>query len=183
MEYKRLERSDGEKLIPLYCATLTGGESVEKELQEGLDSGELEGFLALEDGEILGFMLYKPGINLTYPHPDVEQEILQNSVGRDLYSIEGIYVRKESRHRGIASTLADMVDRDIAEKHGMIVFEQWVYPDGTSPVQSISDDWGTPVYEKMIPGFYKENDKYGLICAYCGKYCNCGARVGLYDTF
>lgn len=178
--YQEIADSDIDWIIEEICSNLTKGQYIEKCIRSSLAKGNYYGIKALDGDERVGFLTFKRGIEFTYPHPDLEEKIAAMVPAEKVFNGDGIYVKPGIRKDGIGTEMTRRA-RDMMLRLGGEYYlgELWVYPDGKRLSVTPTDNYGETIYEEYVPHFYKDNDKYGLECAVCGKHCRCGAVVRL----
>jgi GNAT superfamily N-acetyltransferase len=166
------------ELTELYETYLNGGDYVRETLKESILRPGFAGVKAEADGEIIGFFSGNDTLEFTYPHPELEHKLEAYTVGHKYFSPDALLVKPEWRHEGIAAVLVEQVrEQLLAQGYEYFVVEMWVYPDGSIPEQNSLELMGRVVWREMVPGFYKDLDKYGIDCPVCGKHCVCGALI------
>ena len=176
VEYIELTASDLPELIEFYERYLNSGDYVRKNITDAFERGEYFGMRAVCDGVSAGYFTFVEGFALTYPHPEVESDMIPVLKDRRHVTVDSLMVVQEYRKKGIGHGLCEKVKEQLYSR-GFHVFavEIWVYPDGSSPGRSIYEKMGHSIYKKVIPGFYSEAFKYGISCPVCGQNCRCGA--------
>ena len=178
--YSRIDRKDIDWIIAWTFENLTKGDYIRSCILESAAEGNYYGVKAVEGERIVGFLTFKRGIAFTYPHPELEREIAGLADEDTVFNGDGIYVSPEYRRGGVGSTMTRMAREQMLELGGVwFLGELWIYPDGQIPSASPTEDYGITEFERTVPMFYAENEKYGLECAICGRHCRCGAVVRL----
>lgn len=180
MEYSRITKSDLEEIIKLYEKYLNPGEFIQDTIREMFEEEKFVGFQAKDGEKIVGFFFGKEGIDFTYPHPELEKDILSVVGTQKLYTPDGLLVLDEYRNQGIAGELIRRM-KDWLKANGMEIalVELWIYPDDSVPAREPLMGLGEVIYEKTIPDFYKDLHKYNVRCPICGEKCTCGALIEL----
>ncbi|MCR4891430.1 MAG: hypothetical protein K5989_04500 [Lachnospiraceae bacterium] len=170
------------EFISLYEEHLNSGVLTEESVRAAFHRGEYYGFRAVSEGRTGGIFTIVKGIVLTYPHPELDEEI-QAAVGEEeIFTCDALLVLPDCRERGVARRLAAK-SRDFLLNKGIKRFfaESWIYPDGSDPGLRVFESMGRPILKKHIPLFYKDLDKYGMTCPICGVKCVCGAWIEVLD--
>lgn len=181
--YSEIGESDLDEIIKLYEVYLNSGKYIRDSMRENFRKKDYIGVKACDTGKLAGFFTCQDGIGFTYPHPEMEAEIAQAARGKSIYTLDGLAVREEYRSRGIAEEMVLRL-RDILCRKGvgLVLAEQWIYPDGrTIPAYHALRSMGKTVYEKKIPMFYRDLNKYQIRCPLCGDNCRCGAMIELLE--
>ncbi len=131
----------------------------------------------LLDGEKTGgFLAVRFGMELTYPHPELEEEMRKVVGDRKICTGDSIYIFPEYRGQGMHERMIEYTLEELRRKDmELILTENWIYPDQTAPGRKGSDRWGKIIYERKVPSFYKDLSYYGMTCPICGEKCKCGA--------
>jgi GNAT superfamily N-acetyltransferase len=178
MEISPITSDDITQIISLTMEHLTRGDYVADMMSQSAQSGNYFGFKVEEDGEMKGFLTYKRGIEFTLPHPEMLEEISSRFPEKEVFTGDSFYVDSSLRRRGIGRELMRLSrDRMLQQGGRYFLEEMWVYPDGKIPAKSPTDNFGETVYERLVPGFYRELHRYGMCCPVCGEDCRCGAFV------
>ena len=182
--YREIEEKDLEQIIRFYEKYLNSGSYIREGIIEGFRNKGYIGIKAEYDGRMVGFISGRSGIDFTYPHPQLEQKIRELSGGGKIYTPDAIVVLPEYRIHGIGHKLIrKMHNKMMKEGHKLALVELWIYPDGTVPAQSPVKEFGTMVFSQKVPMFYKDNQKYQILCPKCGEDCKCGAMIELWDLW
>ena len=180
IEYSEINQADTDWIISWTHVHLTRGDYVTDCIRKSAALGNYYGVKASDQGKIVGFLTFKRGIDFTYPHPELEERILRLADAEETFSGDGIFVDPAYRRAGIGRRMTRLARRKMLSLGGRFFLgELWIYPDGRTPSASPTDDYGQTVYEETVPLFYRDNRRYGLECAICGKNCRCGAVVRL----
>ena len=75
IEYRPIEGADIPRIIELYAQYLNSGDYYADLIRASWEKGGYQGYAAVEDGEIAAFLTIRPGIEFTYPHPELEAEL------------------------------------------------------------------------------------------------------------
>ena len=178
--YEAIGDSDIDWVIEEISSNLTKGQYIEKCIRSSLAEGNYYGIKALCGEERVGFLTFKRGIEFTYPHPELEERIAAMAPAEKVFVGDGIYVKPGIRKEGIGTEMTRRArDRMLSLGGEYFLGELWVYADGQRPSVTPTNNYGKTVYEEYVPDFYKDNEKYGLLCAVCGEHCRCGAVVRL----
>ncbi len=180
MEFSNITEDDIKGIVSLTQKHLTDGEYVEACILRQVKAGNYFGVKATSDGELAGFLTFKEGIDFTYPHPELEEEMKKESKGRKVFNGDAIYVNPKFRKCGIGGHLTAMARDRMIELGGYYFLgELWIHPDGKIPALTPTAIYGETEFKKIVPMFYKDIGKYGLVCPICGENCICGAVVCL----
>ena len=178
VRFENATRADLPELMRFCERFLTTGEHDLTRLEDAFDTGRYLACKAMSQGKALAFMAASAGISFTYPHPALEAEIRAFAHGRRIWTFDAAVVLPEYRGRGLISGLFQQMLRQLrARGVELIISENWIYPDGHIPVIKHSERFGRIVFQREIPGFYREFPRYGLRCPICGENCVCGARI------
>ena len=181
MNIAPIEIEDAENVADIYEKYLNSGAAIREHIRADISMKKYVGYKAVEDGKIVGIMSGRPGIDFTYPHPELEEEIKNSFPGEEIFSNESILILPEYRNHGLARELSRKMVRKIYEKgYRLLLAELWIYPDGSVPAAEITDHWGQLVYEKRKELFYDQLEQYGMECPLCGSHCICGAMIRLF---
>ena len=176
-----IDVSDAEEVADIYERYLNSGEAIRAHIRDNIVMKDYVGFKAVDGGKIVGIMSGRPGVDFTYPHPDLEKEIRTCFPGEEIFSSESILILPEYRNHGLAHELGRRMVQAIYEKgYRLLLAELWIYPDGSIPAAGITDHWGQLVYEKRKEVFYNQLEQYGMKCPICGSHCVCGALIRLF---
>jgi hypothetical protein len=144
----------------------------------GMEDCDYVGFKAVCEGKIVGLVSGRSGIDFTYPHPELEEDIYNQFKNVTLYTPDALIVSQKCRNEGISKKLGDLfIDSLKRKKVQYILTELWIHTDGNIPALNPVSRWGTPVYTKELPLFYDKLSDYGMKCPLCGSNCKCGALV------
>ncbi len=181
--YDVITEEDADEVARLYAEHLNSGDSVEEHVKEGIKSPDFIGFKAVCNGKIVGMLTGRGGVDFTYPHPELEERLSKYWEGKKVYTPDSVVVLKEYRHHNIFNELGARLVPTIYERgYEILLTELWIYPNGNVPAEATVRHWGELVHKEDIPMFYKDNEKYGIICPICGKTCTCGARIIIMDV-
>ena len=155
--YSEIGESDLDEIIKLYEVYLNSGKYIRDSMRENFHKKDYIGVKACDTGKLAGFFLYADE--------------------------DGLAVREEYRSRGIAEEMVLRLRDMLCRKGvGLVLAEQWIYPDGrTIPAYHALRSMGKTVYEKKIPMFYRDLNKYQIRCPLCGDNCRCGAMIELLE--
>ena len=182
IEYRPIEGADIPRIIELYAQYLNSGDYYADLIRASWEEGGYQGYAAVEDGEIAAFLTIRPGIEFTYPHPELEAELSDFVQGKAVANCDAMLVLPEYRHRGIAHELAARV-HTLLLRLGYTYFlaENWIYPDGIIPARPLFESLGKLVWQRRYDGFYRDLKKYEMSCPICGEDCVCGALIDLME--
>ncbi len=183
MIFRPFEEKDTEELILRVRQNLTEGDPVVQGIRDNVAIGNYFGGVAEEDGKFLGFATAKEGFEFTVPHPKLEKEIRDLFPGKRFFVGDQMWVSPEARGHGVAGRMLEITRQEVLARGGDYwLTELWVYPDGKSPVKDVAEGCGEKVFERLVPMFYKDQDRYGLKCPICGDHCRCSAMVRVYHV-
>ena len=182
MEYSRIISDDIENIVHITLDNLTGGMAISNEMENHVKAGNYFGIKATENGDMKGFIAVTKGIEFTLPHPELEEELSKRFPREMVMTGDGAYVDPSCRRKGICSELVHRMMKQMLDMgcHYLLA-ELWEHPDGVVPMKTPVELFGTPVFEKRIPLFYKDISHYGMICPICGTNCKCSALVRVID--
>lgn len=180
--YGDVERTDMVEIIRIYEEYLNSGDYIRQDIIKSFGSDGYFGYKAYCDGKIAGVISGRQGMSLTYPHPDIEEEIRSYTKGHKVYTPDMLVVLPEYRRQKIAGYLVGkMREWMLLTGQELALTELWIYPDGSIPAKTAIGTLGKVIFEKRVPDFYKENDKYSISCPVCGKNCKCGALIRIFQ--
>lgn len=183
IQYSEICEQDVEQVKDLYEMYLNSGKYIRDSIQTAFESKDYVGYKACAGDKIVGFFAGQAGVFFTYPHPEVEKEILEFAGNKKIYNPDALVVLPQYRNQGIAGELIRRMKKNIlAKKADLALVELWVYPDQTVPAQKPLLGLGKAVYEKVISRFYQDLHKYGVKCPLCGDKCNCSALIQLLEV-
>ncbi|MBR6326504.1 MAG: hypothetical protein IKR61_06825 [Lachnospiraceae bacterium] len=178
--YKDIEAEDLDSVIRLYCKYLNDGEEIVKHVRSAFTERDFIGICAYDGDKMVGFYAAQDGVHFSYPHPELEREMLDDVGIDDVYTADSLVVVPEYRGQGIPYYMTEYIRKKlVANSVEYILLEAWIYPDGDAPACRSIDKMGTVVFERRVPMFYKDLAKYGMTCPLCGENCTCGALVQL----
>lgn len=181
--YSVIEEEELEQVIALYEAHLNSGGYIRNALRTEFHTGDYLGIKACDGDKLVGFFTGQGGIGFTYPHPELEREVLEWAGGRKLYTPDGLFVLEEYRKKGIAGELVRLMKEALLSKNvELALVELWIYPDGSVPAKKPLAGIGKAVWQKEIPLFYKDLKQYQIKCPICGDDCTCGAMIELLEV-
>ncbi|MDD3415548.1 MAG: hypothetical protein PHY47_16325 [Lachnospiraceae bacterium] len=73
--YEPVSIDDLDEITYLYETYLNSGNSIHSYLASGMEDCDYVGFKAVCEGKIVGLVSGRSGIDFTYPHPELEEEI------------------------------------------------------------------------------------------------------------
>lgn len=175
---KPIAKADLPQITSLYSTYLTAGQSLTEGTYAVWEKGGCLGTKAVDDdGSIAGFFSLRPGLELTYPHPDIEREIREIVAGRRIYTVDGMLVLSKYRGHGLARRLIAETLPELRKCTELVLVEVWIYPNGRSPGKVPQETLGEIIYSKKVPMFYKDLPRYRMRCPICGASCVCGAYI------
>lgn len=177
-----VEMSDLAEITALFTTYLNDGEPIVRHLREALSNPGYIGVKCMDGETIAGVLAAVPGIDFTYPHPELEQRIKKQWDGAKLYSMDMILVRPLYRGKGIARALAWHLRRHLTDAGvRILIVEMWnPLRQGDRPVEEILKYLGKCLDLWDCPDFYRELYDKGMTCPECGGGpCRCGARIGI----
>ena len=182
MEYQEITERDLPRVTELCARYLTEGQVIADEMYAGWSRGDCLGYKAVVDGRIIGLLTVRRGIQLTYPHPELERELREFVGDRPVCCGDAILILPEYRGRGIHDRLTLAVRRELRRQGvKLMLTENWIYPDGRVPSKKGAALFGRLVYEKVVPDFYRDLKRYGMRCPICGENCVCGAWLHIWE--
>lgn len=134
VSYENITEKDLPVITALYEEYLTAGQSLTDATYAAWSRGDCFGTKAVDDGRIVGFFGMRRGLELTYPHPELEAEINAFVGGRSLYIVDGALVLPEYRGMGIASSMVARTLPELRRRAEFALIEIWIYPDRKSVV-------------------------------------------------
>lgn len=182
IEYQRLTKDDLDEMVYFYETYLNEGEFMREQIRNEIEDESFVGFRAVADGKTVGICFGKDTLELTYPHPELEEKIMKAKGNLKMHCVDAMAVDEKYRDHGVSHGLVDAYKKAIWDKGYDVIFgEIWIYPDGQMPVDHPMMNFGKPYWESKEPMYYKDLPKYGMICPVCGKICICGAKLTLYN--
>lgn len=182
LHYSEVGKEDIETISRMAEQYLTRGYYNSTEIAEEMSRHNYYGMKAQDNGQIVGFVTYKEGIEFTLPHPALEQKIRSLTADGVMFDIETIFTNPSYRHQGIG---VELMRRSLSAMRAMgvkyLLFECWVYPDGTSPALHLPGSDLPIIYEERLEHFYRDLPRYGMACPLCGENCQCGALIRLFS--
>ena len=184
MRYLPLRGEDISEVTELYARWLNGGQSIRDDIFRAWDAGAYFGTRAVLRGQTAGIFTMREGLEFTYPHPELEAEVLEQAHGRKIYTSDALLVLPEYRDEGIAHRLIHDTIRQLRQREpGVVLTEIWIYANGKCPAREPLETMGRVFWRKRVPGFYRYLDRYGITCPICGKNCVCGAWVEMTEVW
>lgn len=182
IEFKRLTKDNLDEMVYFYETYLNEGEFMREQLREEIEDESFIGFKAMTDGKTIGICFGKDRLELTYPHPELEEKIMKAKGKLKLHCVDAMVVDKDYRDMGVSYGMIKAYKKEIETKGYDLIFgEIWIYPDGHMPVDKPMKTFGKPYWESVEEMYYKDLPKYGLKCPVCGAKCICGAKLTLYN--
>ena len=167
----------------MYEEYLNKGDYIREEIRQTVESPEFIGIKAMDGDVMIGVCYGTKSLLMTYPHPELEAEIIAAAGDRKLFTVDAMIVREEYRAHHLSTEMLDQLVSRIRPLGYRLTFsEMWIYPDGDIPVAPLFEKLGRAAYEKRVDGFYSELEKYGLECPLCGKKCTCAALLRLTEV-
>lgn len=179
-----IDKEDLPAMTALYTRYLNDGEPIIKHLREAMAHPGYIGMKCVDGDTIAGVMAAIPGIDFTYPHPELEQRIRSRWGNTCLYSMDMILVQPMYRGNGIARTLAVNLRRQLSETGvNTLIIEMWnSRKEGNRPAQGVLKYLGRSLELWYYPDFYKDLYNKGMSCPDCGDGpCLCGATIAIVD--
>lgn len=182
--YERPDLGDVDAITRMYETYLNEGPSIRDYVREGLEN---EGLVSIkcvdtDTGELVGIIGSRPGLEFTYPHPELEEEIRKRWGPDGIYSSDVMIVNPDYRHRGVAKELTLRLREGLITRGAScIAMELWIRPDGEIPALHPVHYLGEPTVVTISRDFYKDLARYGLSCPECGSDCHCGAMIAVID--
>lgn len=175
-DLNHITKNDIDEVILFYEKYLNSGGTIRKAIRTAFENNCYFGCKAADDGDTIGFFTFQEGVALTYPHVELEQEILSFTKTMQIATVDALMVDRRFRERGVAREMAKWSIRELTRrKFTAFLVEVWVYPDGSYPAAKVYEQMGNVIWKKEIPLFYQEAHKYGISCPICGERCQCGA--------
>ena len=182
MEVREIAQEDIPQIVALYAKYLTSGESISQTIQKAWNEGDYGGYIAFSDGKTAGFMTVREGIEFTYPHPALEEELAAFVKDKRIVFCDALLILPDYRNEGVAHLLAADTRKLLIQKgFDYFLAEIWIYPDDRSPAKEVFETMGRIVWQKRIDGFYSQFPSYGMSCPICGDNCVCGAWVDVME--
>ena len=182
--YERAVSTDEDAITQMYETYLNAGPSIQEYIRKGLANKDTVGIKCTdtETGKLVGIIASRPGLEFTYPHPELEAEIKSRWGDQGIYSSDVMIVDPAYRHQGVAKELTLRLREGlITQRARCIVMELWVRPDGVIPALHPVHYLGEPTVVTISQDFYKDLGNYGLTCPECGAECHCGAMIAVID--
>lgn len=178
IEYRPIKAADLPLIKELYARHLNSGKLIAQQIDLCWREGSYVGYTAKEEGELLGFLTVRPGIDFTYPHPELEAELADFVGEKRLAMCDALLVLPGFRNEGVAHVLAERIRELLIQmSYDYFLEEIWIYPDGSIPAKKALESIGRVVWRRRYDSFYRELDKYDMSCPICGRDCVCGAWV------
>ena len=177
-----VEKNDLAAMTALYTTYLNDGEPIVRHLHEAMIHPGYIGVKCMDGETVAGALTAIPGIDFTYPHPELEQQIRERWGETKLYSMDMVLVLPRYQGQGIARTLAGRLrDRLLEVGVRMLIVEMWnPLRHGDRPAEGILKYLGSCRQLVDCPDFYKELYAKGMTCPDCGEGpCRCGATIGI----
>ncbi len=182
IDFLPITPADAGSVADIYEQYLNGGEYMRRHVEEGILAQGYVGCKAVCEGEIIGVVSARRGIDMTYPHPEMEECLRKLFPARRFYSLEAMVVLPQFRRHNIMHTLGrHLLPGLYANGCELFFTELWIYPDGDIPADWEVSSWGECVYEEDVPMFYAHLADHGMSCPLCGENCVCGARIKILD--
>lgn len=179
LRYERTAMADLEDMASLFRRFLNDGEGVEAYLKEGLEAPGYVGIKCMDGEKLIAVLTARPGVEFTYPQPELTRAILTRWGGKRIYTGEMVTVLPAYRGRGIARTMTLKWAQAMRDAGGeYLMLELWDKKNGDEPASGMLKYIGTLEESWSFPDFYKDLHKYGMTCPDCGPgVCTCGATV------
>ncbi len=179
-----IDQNDLSALTALYTTYLNGGEPIIRHLCEAMAHPGYIGVKCLDAETIAGVMTAIPGVDLTYPHPKIQQQIINRWDNGNLYSMDMVLVQPQYQGQSIAQMLAVQLRSQLLEADVQtLIVEMWnPLRLGDRPAEGVLKYLGKCLGLWDYPDFYEELYARGMSCPKCGKGpCRCGATIGIVD--
>ena len=179
IRYEETTEEDLPLMAKIFRTYLNDGDGIEEYLRAGMQTPGYVGLKCMDDDRFVGVLTAKPGIEFTYPKPEISRMISERWPGKKIYTGEMVTVLPQYRGRGIARTMtlkwADLMRRKGGE---YLLLELWNKKDGDIPASGMLKYIGKLEESWEFPDFYKDLHLYGMTCPDCGPgICTCGATV------
>ena len=177
--YERTTEQDLPEMAAIFRAFLNDGEEVEEYLRKGMETPGYIGIKCMDGDRMVAVLTAKPGVEFTYPKPEISAEIARRWPGKVIYTGEMVTVLPQYRGRGIARTMTLQWAEAMRQAGGeYLMLELWNKKDGDEPASGMLKYIGTVEESWHFPDFYKDLHKYGMSCPDCAPGpCTCGATV------
>lgn len=183
--YMPPDLADADAITALYEEHLNAGDSVRDYVRTGLED---EGYLGVkcvdqETGAMVGILSARPGIEFTYPHPELEERIRSRWGTRGVYTADMLIVDPAYRGKGVANEMMGCLREGLCEKRVVcMVLEAWIRSqEHDIPAQGAFQHLGEGEVLAVDHAFYKDLARYQMTCPECGAHCRCGAVISVID--
>lgn len=181
IRYEKITESDLDEMISFYQRYLNSGAYMKEQLQREVQRKDFRGYKAVEQETIVGLCFGKDELELTYPHEELENYILDAARGHIVHYVDAMMTDERYRNRGISTGMVKAYKEELMKDGYDATFgEIWIYPDGRMPSHLPMTGFGKAFWEYKQPLFYKDLEMYGITCPLCGAHCICGAKLTLY---
>ncbi len=175
--YENLTSADEAVVMELYARILNDGANMMEVMKKRLSLEGTTGIKCYDGDRVVAVVFWSPGINFTYPHPELEQKIAAEFPSDVIYSAEMIAVEDDYRKHGIGKELSiRMYEKAMSRGATHILMELWTV-DGNCRAEALAKHAGKIVMRVDCPDFYKDLNKHGIICPECKDGCGCAAVV------
>ena len=182
IRYEKITEDDLEAIVSFYQRYLNSGDYMKEQLQREILRKDFRGYKAIDGETAVGFCYGKDGLELTYPHEELEAHVLEAAKNHKVHYVDAMVIDEGYRNRGISAELVRLYKEELIKDGYDATFgEIWIYPDGRMPSHRPMTGFGKAFWEYEEPYFYKDLGRYGLTCPICGANCICGAKLTLYN--
>jgi len=182
LHYETVTIADLSDMAHIFKNFLNDGDNVTNYLRTGLEMPGYIGVKCMDDDRTVAVLTARPGIDFTYPKPELEKAIAARWAGKNIYSGEMVTVLPEYRGKGIARSMTLLWADRMREAGGdYLLLELWDKKSGDEPASGMIKYIGALEQEWVFTDFYKDLHLYGMSCPDCGKGnpCTCGATVAM----
>ena len=184
LEYHKLGPQDEDIVIQYVEKYLNAGPYIRDHIHEGLLLDTYIGFKCVDSdtGEVAGMVASRPGIEFTYPHPDLEVMVSEKLGHKPVYTGDLFVVRPKYRKEGIGRHLTVLMVEELKKRNvSFLMLEMWIrYIEGDvpalHPTLNACQDYELKTLA-VVNDFYKDLADYGMTCPECGSNCKCGAMI------
>lgn len=179
LHYEKTTLQDLPEMADIFRKFLNDGEGVEDYLRSGMQTPGYVGVKCMDDDKLVAVLTAKPGVEFTYPKPEISEKIAQLWPDKRIYTGEMVTVLPAYRGRGIAKTMTLKWAEAMRQAGGeYLMLELWDKKNGDEPASGMLKYIGTVESTWNFPDFYKDLHKYGMSCPDCAPGpCTCGATV------
>ena len=105
LHYEKTTLQDLPEMADIFRKFLNDGEGVEDYLRSGMQTPGYVGVNCMDDDKLVAVLTAKPGVEFTYPKPEISEKIAQLWPDKRIYTGEMVTVLPAYRGRGIAKTM------------------------------------------------------------------------------